>query len=294
MGGWTVVGAPIDCAGRSEGEERAPAAFRAARIADRVGAEDAGDACQPITDPSRDPASGVIGYGQIRIASASIAKEVADVLAAGRRPLVLGGDCTLLPGALAGARQRCERLALAFVDGHLDCYDGHTSPTGECADMDLAIVTGGAPGLTEGFGPGLPIVEPADVAVLGYRDDSGAGEPGVGAEVELVDDRIERHTALQLRHGDPGRIASSVAQRLADAGAVWLHFDVDALDEAALPAVSYPQPDGLSWQEAETVVKTLSGLPELVGVSVADLNSDRDPDGAYAERITAMLERTLV
>jgi arginase len=27
----------------------------------------------------------------------------------------------------------------------------------------------------------------------------------------------------------------------------WLHLDLEVLDEAALPAVTYPQPRGLDW-----------------------------------------------
>ena len=42
-----------------------------------------------------------------------------------------------------------------MIDGHPDALDGATSPTGEAADMDLAVVTGrGAPALDGPRGPG--------------------------------------------------------------------------------------------------------------------------------------------
>lgn len=34
------------------------------------------------------------------------------------------------------------RVGLWFVDGHADFLDGWSSPTGEAADMELAILTG--------------------------------------------------------------------------------------------------------------------------------------------------------
>jgi arginase len=49
------------------------------------------------------------------------------------------GGCSLLPG-LAGARRTYGRVGPAYLDGHLDLYDGVTSPTGEAADMPISVV----------------------------------------------------------------------------------------------------------------------------------------------------------
>jgi len=138
-GKWVLVGAPLDCSGTDRGEARAPGALRAANLAQRVGAEDISDVDAVIDDPSRDPETGVIGFEQIREVSSRIRSAVGDVLdGGGGRPLVLGGDCTVLVGALAAAKQRLGRAGLAFLDGHVDYFGGDTSPSGEAADMDLA------------------------------------------------------------------------------------------------------------------------------------------------------------
>ena len=42
--------------------------------------------------------------------------------------LVLGGCCTLLIGVMAALRDNGTDAGLLFVDGHLDCYDGASSP----------------------------------------------------------------------------------------------------------------------------------------------------------------------
>ena len=57
----------------------------------------------------------------------------------------MGGCCSLLPGALAGARRVDGRVGLVYLDGHLDLYDGVTSPTGEAADMPISVVLGRGP-----------------------------------------------------------------------------------------------------------------------------------------------------
>ena len=159
-----VIDAPIDCSGAGRGEERAPAALRAAGLVQRLHAHDAGEADACIRDTRRDPDTGVIGAVEVRRASMAIASRVREVLEAGERPLVLGGDCTLLLGVFQALPRGS---GLWFVDGHADFFDGESSPTGEAADMDLAILTGhGSPGLLE---RDRRVLDPAAVVLLGHR-----------------------------------------------------------------------------------------------------------------------------
>ena len=166
--GWVLLGAPLDCSGTGRGEARAPRALRDQGLAQRTGARDAGDVDATVDDPNRDARTGVIGFEQIRRSSSEIHSTVAAVLAEGEKPLVAGGDCTVLVGALAAAKERLGRVGLVFVDGHLDYFGGETSPSGEAADMDLAFVTGHGPeGLVDLAGP-PPIAQPGDIVVMGH------------------------------------------------------------------------------------------------------------------------------
>lgn len=60
------------------------------------------------------------------------------------------------------------------------------------------------------------------------------------------------------------------------AGAIWLHVDCDVLDESDMPAVTYPQPQGASWDDLDALVRGIAGRPELVGVSLADFVPAKD------------------
>ena len=140
-----ILDAPIDCSGR--GEEHAPAALRAAGLVERLRARDAGEADARIRDTRRDPDTGVVGAGAVRRAARAIASRLRELLEASQRPLVVGGDCTLLLGVFQALPRGS---GLWFIDGHADFLDGESSPTGEAADMDLAILTGhGPPGLLD-------------------------------------------------------------------------------------------------------------------------------------------------
>src|SRR6185312_597911 len=105
----------------------------------RLGADDRGDLDVRIRGDERDPVSGVIGIADTLSMTRTLRAAVRDAVAAGARPLVLGGCCALVPGALAGLRDAIGGLGVAYVDGHVDVYDGATSPTGEGADMPMSV-----------------------------------------------------------------------------------------------------------------------------------------------------------
>lgn len=229
--------------------------------------------------------TGVIGVLDVRRAATDIAARVSNVRGAGEFPLVVGGDCTLLLGVFQALPAGC---GLWFVDGHADFYDGKTSPTGEAADMDLAILTGHGPaGLLE---DDAPLVDPAAVVLLGHRPSELNAD--VAFENARIDPAIFALAAPELRERGAGHVGVEAAKRLAGRPA-WLHLDLDVLDETALPAVSYPQPLGLDWDELEALTRPLASAPGLIGVSVADFNPERDPDGAHATRVVDLLAELL-
>jgi arginase len=271
--------APLDCSGAGRGEEHAPAALRAAGLLERLEARDAGEADARIRDSRRDPDTGVVGAGDVRRASRAIAAKMREVLEAEARPLVIGGDCTLLLGVFQALPPGC---GLWFVDGHADFFDGESSPTGEAADMELAILTGHGPQLDrEG-----PPLEPAAVVLLGHRP--AELHRDVALENARIDPAVHALTAPQVREVGAGRVGSEAAARLAERPA-WLHLDLDVLDEQALPAVTYAAPLGLEWDEFVALGRPLAAASNLLGVSVADFNPDKDADGAHAARVVDAL-----
>jgi arginase len=280
---WSVLDAPLDSSGRGRGERRAPAALRAAGLLGRLGAADAGTVDALVTDPSRDPDTGVVGVDQVRRAGRAIAARVTELLGAGRRPLVLGGDCGILPGTLQGLPAGFD---LWFLDAHLDFEDGRTSPTGEAADMDLSIVTDHGPaGVLDREGP---LVDPDQVHVLGHRPpDRHAAD---GMEAVRIDPAVHLVPATRLRGPDAAAVGRDLAVGTTPA---WLHLDLDVLDPVVLPAVSYPEPDGLDWADLAGLVGPLVRSGRLIGMSVTDFNADEDPDGRHAERIAAVLAELL-
>jgi arginase len=74
---------------------------------------------------------------------------------------------------------------------------------------------------------------------------------------------------------------------------VWLHFDVDVLDQDAFPATDYLMPNGMSWDELQPVLTALASAPMLIGVSLGCYNPDKDPDGACGRALVDALRSAL-
>jgi arginase len=256
----------------------------------RLGARDEGDVAPAIRPPARDERTGIIAFENLVEASAAIAVAVDRTLTENERPLVIGGDCSLLVGVAGGLRRAGRQAGLCFIDGHADYYDGESSPTGESADMDLAIVHGQGPEELAAIAGPPPLIDPERTAILGHRP--AELNPDVAFERERVPEAVRQLDAPAIREIGPERAARESLEHLAGGDSLWIHLDLDALDESELPAVSYPQPQGLSWEELEEMLGILVSEGEPVGISVADFNPDLDRDGAYAKRIVELLTRT--
>ena len=287
MAGWSVLGVPIDSVGTvdggpASGTERSPDALRGAGLVGRLGAHDAGDLDVRITGARRDPATGLVGGGTTAPVIAEVRRAVAALLRDGGRPLVVGGCCALEAGAVPGVRDALGDVALVHVDGHLDLYDHRTSPTGEVADMPVALLLGiGQPGLLAASGP--PALDGDGVVVLGARDPDEAH------------DLAPLAARLGVRATGPAEIradaAAVAASSLAALGArpTWVHVDVDVLDQDAFPATDYLLPGGLALHELGALLHPLASSVHVVGVSVACYNPDKDPDGTWGAALVELL-----
>lgn len=289
----SLLGIPIDCSGLFTGVERMPAALRAAGVAQELNVPDLGDLPVRIDIPLRDPETGITGFYDVCKVSASIRDELVALLQRGERPLLVGGCCTLLIGVFAALRKQFGRAGLAFIDGHLDFYDGLSSLTGEAADMELAILTGLGPAGLVDLAGSPPLVEPRDVIALGPRDAEqarrdGAPDPlAVAPGFTLFDVQAVRQTG-------PAALGGQAAKRFEELpGRFWLHLDLDVLDQEILPAVDYTMPGGLDWEEITALLQPLAHSPAFVGMDITIYNPGLDPDGRFARQIVRELAGVL-
>ena len=202
--------------------------------------------------------------------------------------IVIGGDCTLVVGALAGARAALGRpVGVVYIDANADLNTPETTPSGFLGGMALSLALGHGP--EELIAPmgAAPVLAPDHVALLGFR----GLDPG------------ERHTIGDLGLALPAIAARRVGMRVAAAlaldaianedGPVLVHLDVDAIDSAEMPVKDPIDGAGLTIAEVSDLLTALAASPRVVGLHIAEFNPARDPEGVHARKVIALLVRAV-
>jgi arginase len=286
-----VIPAPSALGLRVDGVARAPAALLQHGLADTLEARVGPTVAAPRGDGRIDPRAGVLNAKAIAAYARDLAAAIEDALARGEFPLVLGGDCSVLLGAMTALRRR-GRYGLLFLDGHADFYQPEAEPTGEAASMELGFVTGRGPELLTGDEPLRPFVCDEDVIVVGFRDAELAAAEGS----RPLPPTIRALDLAAVRSRGAEETARVVAEHLTardSADSFWIHLDVDVLDDSLMPAVDYRQPDGLSWPELEQILAVALASGRAAGLELTIFNPDLDPDGRIAQDLSNHLSRIL-
>jgi arginase len=282
-----LVGVPYTSMASPGGIARAIQVLRSVGLVDLLHAagdvRDAGDLDLIEGDGKRGP-SGLLNHPALARLVAATREAVTESHDRGRIPLLVGGDCPVLLGALAAVRDRHGAAGLVMVDGHEDAWPPAASPTGEASDSEVGVALGLVDdALPEPVGSLVPLTRPESVAMLGPRDREEIDEAGVasldGTVALLRDDE-----AVRARGASAGARDATAAIAPA-APAFWLHVDLDVLSTEELAAVDYPQPGGLTWQELHEIAASALTAPGCAGVSIVIYNPDRDRDDAGARRI---------
>jgi arginase len=199
------------------------------------------------------------------------------------RILVLGGDCTVHAGAMAGLRAaRPERrLAIAWFDAHGDFNTPDRTPSGSVWGMPFAMICGRGDDDLVAAASG-PTVRDDDAALFGGQ---------------VLDEAESRALAAsRIAHFGAGMLATEAGQAAVRAWAsvvatrvdgLYVAFDTDCLDGAGGWAVTYPEPEGLSLDTAVETIRALAAAIPVVGfgpsgITLANGDAERTVD-AVAE-----------
>ena len=283
-----LIGVPTNSSGTADGVARAPGVLRqrglVAALARRPGFTDAGDLALPAPQPRRGP-SGLLAEDALIVMIGQVREAVGAARKGGRFPLLLGGDCPVILGALAALQAEADEPGLLFVDGHEDAWPPRASPTGEAADCELGLALRMFDsGLDSRLRTVLPRIRAGNVIAAGPRDAGELADAGVPTLAGRLRALI--------------RPADLAADGFAAAAATlpapwWLHTDLDVLATTELAAVDYQQPGGLTWQQLGQLTSAALATEGCAGWSVCIYNPDLDPDLSGADAIIGYLAQAV-
>jgi len=287
-----LIGAPSSAAAFLAGSEKAPAALRAAGLVERLqsaGYEviDHGD-CAPRLFADDDEHKRARNLKEI-VAGLNDLKVRAELaVKSGALVLVLGGDCAQVIGLLTGVRRYYKHVNLLWFDRDADLNTPASTPSGRIDGMVVAHVIGkGAPELVRFWGES-PLVREPDVTLFGLdRLDP--------PEQEFLSKSPMRHVyaaAIQTKGGSAAA-HDGLAYVHADAHEFVLHLDTDVIAQEEFPAVNVPASGGLRLEDVRAALGEFVKHKNLLGVSVAQYNPDRDSDGSGAKKLVDLLVETL-
>ncbi|AKB77409.1 Arginase/agmatinase/formiminoglutamase [Methanosarcina horonobensis HB-1 = JCM 15518] len=282
---FSVIDAPSILGLKPTGVETLPEALKNAGLIQGLRAGYAGRVDAPPYKPERDRDTLLLNPYSIKEFSLRLAEKVADVRRKGRFPVVLGGDCSILIGCMLALR-RSGKYGLFFIDGHADFYQPEAEPNGEVASMELAIVSGRGPNILTDIDGLKPLVRDEDIIAFGYRDTEEQKEH---ASQDIRETSINAFSLEQVRALGSDIAAQKALERLQkdQLNGFWIHLDADVLDNAIMPAVDYPLPDGgLQWDELSALLRALMTSGQAVGITITIFNPTLDPSGSIANQFT--------
>jgi arginase len=287
-----LIGAPSSAAAFSAGSEKAPAALRAAGLAEKLQAAgyevvDYGD-CAPRLFADDEEHRRARNLTEI-VAGLNDLKTRAELaVKSGALVLVLGGDCAQVIGLLTGARRYYKHVNLLWFDRDADLNTPASTPSGRIDGMVVAHIIGkGAPELVR-FWSEAPLVREPDVTLFGLE----RLDP---PEQEFLARSPMRHIyAADVQSKGADRAAhDALTQVHADAREFVLHLDTDVITQEEFPAVNVPGVGGMRYEEVRACFLEFVKHKNLLGLDVAQYNPDKDPDGSGAKKLVELLAEAL-
>jgi arginase len=190
-------------------------------------------------------------------AFAVIEHGVGDLLAAGQRPLCLGGDHSITYPILSAVGKIYKDLTIVHFDAHPDLYDefegnrhSHACPFARIMEERLA----------------KRLIQIGIRTMNGHQQEQATR---FGVEVVTMQDLPALDRLKQL------------------SGPIYITFDMDALDPAFAPGISHREPGGMSVREVIAHLHAIVG--DVVAADLVEYNPQQD-----ISQLTAMVARKIL
>lgn len=189
--------------------------------------------------------------------AAAVEERTAGILAAGRVPVILGGDHSVSIGAARAAAAAGDQLTVLQLDAHGDRRQSYRgSPYNHACVMARIIESS-------------PIIQ-AGIRSMDRSELTGldGGRIFYAHEIHDNNEWIDRLCGLLTKQ-------------------LYITIDLDVFDPSIMPSTGTPQPGGLGWYQVLKLLRKVSTVSEVIGFDIVELC----PDGSHA---SPMLAATLL
>jgi arginase len=277
-----IIGAPSSAGAYAPGQEKAPTALRAAGLLDLLSAggitiDDGGDVSgfRWRADKANPRA---MNASIAAVVAKATAERVASALATDAAVLVLGGDCTVELGTVAGALLGTQSVGVVYIDLDTDLNTPESTRDGALDWMGVAhmLSVNGTVRELAALGPRMPMLRPEQVLFF-------ANDNVESFERQIIEDLGIAEVRLADVVADPSGAAQAVVAGWArQFERLLVHLDVDVLDYADMPLAENTRRNvGLRFDQLMASLRPLLRAPNWVALTVCELNPDHgESDGS--------------
>jgi arginase len=288
-----LLGVPSSAGSHNAGQDKAPEAWRSAGLPERLGAaglrvRDFGDLPVRRHRPAA-RVDGVRDLDRVLEVARQTADRVDTIAGAGCVALVVGGDCTITLGVLAGL-SRHAGVGLVYFDGDVDLNVPESSGSGVLDTMGMTHALGGGNPELSSLGQQWPMLADDHVVLFGFDP----AELDTDQWTSLASHHLYAVPAPSVRQ-DPSRKAVEALSYLESrVERVLVHLDVDVLDTGAFPLANFPHFAGLPLAEVAACLEVFCASPKFAGLIVTEVNPDHDPDAVLLSQLLEVLVQALL
>jgi arginase len=287
-----ILGVPSSAGARAVGQENCPASIREAKLIERL--REAGHAVADYgntesfkfaSDP-RNPKSQ--NKTLVTRVCKLVAERVARIVRDGANPIILGGDCTIAIGSVAGIVSVVPNVGLIYLDADTDINTPDTTPSGIIDGMVVSHIIGRGLKELSHMAKRYPILREENVVLFGFDPSSGFVDP---PEIEfLKSSPITQFSIERIRKVGIESAAKQALKGLKQkVDKVFVHFDVDFINGVEMPAKDLLHPDGLTFNDAEKALKIFAGSEGFLGMELTEFNPTKDVDHRIAARLVDLI-----
>ena len=287
-----LIGVPTSAGSHGPGAERAPAALRAAGLVARLEASgfevtDHGDTPTFLYQPdeehprARNTAAVVQAMGALR-AKVEIAVKSGALL------LILGGDCAITPGTIAGVRRYYREAGVLWMDRDADLNTPTTSPSGCVHGMTVAHLIGRGAAEIVRFSADMPMVREPNLALYGIE------RLDLPEEQFLVTALLHSYRASDILRRGAAATAREAVERIHGRHMPFvLHYDVDVISSPEFTACGFPAEGSLRAAHVREALAEVVAAPQLLAIELCEFFPELDADGSAARFLVELFAEAL-
>ena len=288
----SLFGVPTDIGAAHRGASMGPEALRVAHLGEAIArrgvdVRDLGDVAGP-RNPLTGPVEGYRHLDEVAAWNRAVFDASSAELAAGRTPIMLGGDHCLAIGSIAAvaahARAQGTKLRVLWLDAHADFNTSDITPSGNIHGMPVACLCGLGPEALVNLGAPGPALRADEIRQIGIRS------------VDRGEKRLVKEHGLDIydmRYIDEIGMRRVMEEALEGVDAhTHLHvsFDVDMLDPSIAPGTGTRVPGGVNYREAQLMMEMIADTGLLASLDIVEVNPALDKRNATAKLAVELVE----